>query len=491
MNTHFLAQAQAPRDVTCVFVDSAQVVHGLGTLPEKDQEVIQHALKNSAFSGKKNQHLTLNGHSPLYHLVGLGALDKLEKNDFTDLGGQLYAALAPLEKESATLLLPTIANEKVNNAEAAAELATGFQLRSYKFDKYKSKKCTKARLMHLDVVTDAQTEASNLYAVNQAIVEGIFLNRDLLNESPNTLNPEKFTEIAQDLEKHGLKVRVIHRDELKEKGMNAILAVGSGSAIPPRIVIMEWMNGAKDEKPLAFVGKGVTFDTGGISIKPRTKMDEMKYDMGGAAVVTSLMKTLALRKAKVNVVGLIGLAENMPDGASYRPGDIIKAYNGKTIEVVDTDAEGRIVLSDVLSYADKHYDPELIIDLATLTGAIIIALGHEYAGLFTHHDTLHTQLFEAGAKVNEKVWRLPMHPTFNKAVQSKIADLKNLVPAVGGNSITAAEFLHAFVAKDRPWVHLDIAGTAWGGGVHPLAGAMPPGYGVRLLNTFIKENYEK
>ncbi len=316
--------------------------------------------------------------------------------------------------------------------------------------------------------------------------------RDLVSEPPNILNPKKYTEEIKKLKKLGLKIEILDEKKMKKLGMHSLLGVGQGSENESYLVVIRW-NGAKSNfgKPLSFVGKGVCFDTGGISLKPARFMEEMKYDMGGSAVVVGLMKCLALRKAKVNAVGVVGLVENMPDGNAQRPGDIVRSYSGKTIEVLNTDAEGRLVLADALTYTEKKYNPKFIIDLATLTGAIIIALGEEYAGLFSNNTKLSQELYEIGNKINEKVWRLPLHKNYDRLMNSAYADVQNINYAGGAGSITAAQFLQRFILKETPWVHLDIAGMAFSKKAASLNSGGATGFGVRLLNDLIKSYYEK
>ncbi len=369
------------------------------------------------------------------------------------------------------------------------EFAYGASVRDYAFDHYKEQKEIDHTVERITFYTSHAAEAEKKFEHTKAVVSGVHLNRDLLNQPPNVLTTSAFVEEVKALQKVGVKVEILEQEKLEQLGMKALLAVGRGSSNSAYVAVMRWDGGGKDEAPLAFVGKGVCFDSGGISLKPGNKMDEMKFDMGGAAVVTSLMKTLALRKSPINAVGTIGLVENMPGGNSYRPGDIIQSMSGKYIEVLNTDAEGRIVLSDVLWYTQDRFKPKFMIDLATLTGAIIVALGHEYCGLFTDDDTLAKQLHTAGEESGEKVWRLPLDAAFSKHVDSAIADVRNITPGSGASSITAAEFLKHFT-NDVPWAHLDIAGVAWGPNKHPLSGMEASGYGVRLLDTLIYKYYE-
>ncbi len=369
------------------------------------------------------------------------------------------------------------------------EFAYGYELKSYTFNKYKSKKNDLEQSINFSVKNEKLIKSK--YKNYSSIKEGVFLARDLVSEPPNVLNPKKYTEEISKLKKLGLKVEILNEKQMKKLGMNSLLGVGQGSENESFMVIIKW-NGAKSNfgKPLAFVGKGVCFDTGGISLKPARFMEEMKYDMGGSAVVVGLMKSLALRKAKVNAIGVVGLVENMPDGNAQRPGDIVKSYSGKTIEVLNTDAEGRLVLADALTYTEKKFNPKFIIDLATLTGAIIMALGEEYAGLFSNNDKISKELYEIGNDINEKVLRLPLHKNYDKLMNSAYADVQNINYAGGAGSITAAQFLQRFIIKNTPWVHLDIAGMAFSKKAASLNSGGATGFGVRLLNDLVKKHYE-
>jgi len=317
----------------------------------------------------------------------------------------------------------------------------------------------------------------------------VFFTRDLVSEPANVLYPESFMKEVSALEKLGVEIDVLDEKEMKKLGMGALLGVAMGSAQKPYMVVMRWNGGKKKDAPVAFVGKGVTFDTGGISIKPAAGMEDMKFDMGGAGVVSGLMKALAGRKAKCNVVGVIGLVENMPSSTAQRPGDVVTSMSGQTIEVINTDAEGRLVLCDALTYVQEKHDPRLIVDLATLTGAVIIALGHENAGLFSNNDDLSQQITTAGLSVDETVWRLPLGAGYDKQIKSDIADMKNVGGRAAG-SITAAQFLKRFITKDRPWAHLDIAATAWSTSDKEVTPKGATGFGVRLLDRFVADNYE-
>ena len=364
----------------------------------------------------------------------------------------------------------------------------GLKLKSYEFNKYKSKK--EKRLISINVIGAKNKPSSQSQLKFKALEEGTFYARDLVSEPGNILHPDEYAKRLSSLRKNGLKVNVYDEKKLEKLGMHALLGVGQGSIRGSYLVTLEW-NGAKNNsKPLAFVGKGVCFDTGGYSLKPARFMEDMTYDMAGSATVVGLMKNLALRKAKVNAVGVVGLVENMVSGNAQRPGDIVKSYSGKTIEVLNTDAEGRLVLADALTFTEKKFKPKFIIDLATLTGAIIVCLGSEYAGLFSNDDKLSKQIFNAGEKVEEKVWRMPLHKNYDKLMNSKNADMQNINYVGGAGSTTAAQFLQRFILNKTPWAHLDIAGMAFSkyGGALNSGGAT--GFGVRLLNQLVEENYE-
>ena len=364
----------------------------------------------------------------------------------------------------------------------------GLKLKSYEFQKYKTKnKNKKINLCILGKLN--KTFFINILKSN-AIEQGTNFARDLVSEPPNILYPKEYVKRLLKLKKLGIKVTVYNEKLLKKLGMNSLLGVGMGSSKESFLVTLEWYGNKKNKSsPLSFVGKGVCFDTGGISLKPAKFMEEMKYDMAGSAVVAGLIKSLAARKSKINAIGVVGLVENMPGGNAQRPGDIVKAYNGKTIEVLNTDAEGRLVLADALSFTEKKFKPKFIIDLATLTGAIIVALGEEYAGLFSNNDELSKKLSEAGEKVNEKVWRLPLHKNYDKLMDSTIADIQNINYSGGAGSITAAQFLQRFIEK-TPWAHLDIAGMAFSKKAANLNPGGATGFGVRLLNQLIEDYYE-
>ncbi len=364
----------------------------------------------------------------------------------------------------------------------------GLKLKSYEFKKYKSKKET--RLITINVL-GRKNNLSNLDQMKfKALEQGTFYARDLVSEPGNVLHPDEYAKRIKSLKKYGLKINIYDQKKLKKIGMNALLGVGQGSIRGSYLVTMEWNGVRNSSKPLAFIGKGVCFDTGGYSLKPAKFMEDMTYDMAGSAAVVGLMKNLALRKAKINAVGVVGLVENMVSGNAQRPGDIVKSYSGKTIEILNTDAEGRLVLADAITFTEKKFKPKFMIDLATLTGAIIVSLGSEYAGLFSNDDKLSKELIKAGEKVEEKLWRMPLNKNFDKLIDSKNADMQNINYVGGAGSTTAAQFLQRFILNKTPWAHLDIAGMAFSkyGGALNSGGAT--GYGVRLLNQLIEDYYE-
>ena len=419
--------------------------------------------------------------------------NKYKNYYFEEIGGSFFTFIKRYKNINTVDIYADSLNENKNKlSKIFSEFIFGFNLKSYTFNKYKTLNKEKFNeKIIFKIISSYKEKIQKEYKYYDAIKEGVFLSRDLVSEPPNVLNPKKYTEEIKKLSKIGLKVEILNEAKLKKIGMNSLLGVGQGSENETFLVVIKW-NGAKNNfgKPLAFVGKGVCFDTGGISLKPARFMEEMKYDMGGSAVVVGLMKSLALRKAKVNAVGVVGLVENMPDGNAQRPGDIVKSYSGKTIEVLNTDAEGRLVLADALTYTEEKFKPRFIIDLATLTGAIIMALGEEYAGLFSNNDELSKNIFKASENVNEKVWRLPLHKNYDKLMDSPIADVQNINYAGGAGAITAAQFLQRFIINKTPWAHLDIAGMAFSKKAANLNPGGATGFGVRLLNNLVKEHYE-
>ena len=405
--------------------------------------------------------------------------------DYENIGSKLFDYLKKNKIENCN-----IDTNKIDLTNDQIEkIVHGGKLKSYNFNIYKSNN-KKNKFINLNVVGKQISKSNDLRKNLDALLDGVFFTRDLVSEPGNILHPDEYTKRLLKLKKIGLKVTVYNEKKLKQLGCNSLLGVGQGSIRGSYLVTIEWKGNKAKSKPLAFVGKGVCFDTGGISLKPAKFMEDMTYDMAGSAVVVGLMKNFALRKAKINAVGVVGLVENMPGSNAQRPGDIVKSYSGKTIEVLNTDAEGRLVLADALTYTEKKFKPELIVDLATLTGAIIVCLGSEYAGLFSNNDKLSKQIFEAGEKVDEKVWRLPLHKNYDKLLDSKNADMQNINYVGGAGSTTAAQFLQRFIINKTPWAHLDIAGMAFSkyGGALNSGGAT--GFGVRLLNQLVEENYE-
>jgi leucyl aminopeptidase len=415
--------------------------------------------------------------------VGLGKVTALTPKLLQEAGGRAVSAVArePFVTIAADFL----------DAGHAAEVAFGGVLRAYRFDQYRTKEKPedKPRLATLTMLTGDAPAARSAWDKLAGVARGVFLTRDLVSEPANVLNPAALADRCRRLEELGVKVEVFGPVQMKELGFGALLGVAQGSVNEPRMVVMRWNGAGGGTKPVAFIGKGVTFDTGGISIKPAGGMEDMKWDMAGAGAVIGLMAALAGRKAKVDAVGLVGLVENMPSGSAQRPGDVVKSYSGQTIEVINTDAEGRLVLADVLWYCQQKFDPVFMVDLATLTGAIIVALGHEHAGMFCNNDELARRLETAGTVTGEQLWRMPLGDEYDKLIKSDIADMKNVGGRPGG-SITAAQFVQRFV-NNKPWAHLDIAGVAWATKESALAPKGATAFGVRLLDRLVAEDYEK
>ncbi|MFM9862136.1 MAG: leucyl aminopeptidase [Micropepsaceae bacterium] len=484
-------KSEVPDEGTLV-VGTAETEVPTGLLSDLDKQskgAIARAMKAARFTGAKGQVVELLAPAGIeldrLLIVGLGKADKLDGGAAESLGSTAVARLLTSGEKTVTVLLPK------PDAEHAARVAQGAMLRSYRFDQYRTtqKKTDKPTLAKVNIGTADPAEAKKAWRGGEAVTNAIFYARDLVTEPPNVLYPEEFAKRVRKLEDMGLEVEVLGVKEMTKLGMGSLVGVGQGSVRESQLLVMQWKGAKnKDAQPIAFVGKGVTFDTGGISIKPAAGMDAMKYDMGGAAAVTGLMHALAGRKAKANVVGICGLVENMPDGNAQRPGDVVKSMSGQTIEVLNTDAEGRLVLADALWYCQNRFKPKFMVDLATLTGAIRVSLGLEIAGLFSNNDELAARLLAAGKAEGEELWRMPMGERFDKMIDSPIADMKNIGGAFGG-SITAAQFIQRFVNK-VPWAHLDIAGTAW---FEEARGSTPKGasgYGVRLLNRLVADHYE-
>lgn len=477
--------------VICVGKDLAPGAKAVELLGES-AEIIARAAKAESFKGKFKSTLVIAAPSGLAAdrlvVVGLGKGDEKEAFDWTALGATVAATTAGRD----ALLLAEFPGCEADD-RAIADLALGARLRSYRFDHYKSKKKKnddedEKKGGKLTLAGDDPQALKKAAKLTAGLAEGVMLARDLVNEPANALGPVEFAERAAALDKLGVEVEILDEKQLGKIGMRALLGVAQGSERPARVAIMRWQGGKKSEKPVAFIGKGVVFDTGGISIKPAGGMEDMKGDMAGAACVVGLMHALASRKAKANVVGAIGLVENMPDGKAQRPGDIVETLSGQTVEIINTDAEGRLVLADLLTYIEKEYEPRFMIDLATLTGAIIVALGKDHAGLFSNDDALSQQLSGVGEATGEKVWRLPLGKAYDKLIDSKFADMKNTGGRYGG-AITAAQFLQRFV-KDTPWAHLDIAGTGMAAEASDVNKSWGSGFGVRLLDRLVADHYE-
>jgi len=451
---------------------------------------LNQSIKNSIFKGKLNQSLTVFSPDGMQIvLVGMGKKSDQNEQQWQKIGSALLNALSAFPAGVGAVEIHSL--EKHDNAQVAANLALGALLKSWRFEKYFTKKLPEELFSpkKLIVLTPDPKAAEKAFSPLSKTAEGVFLTRAVVTEPANIMTPESLSKIAESFKKDGIKVDVLGEKELKKLGMNALLGVGEGSEKETKLVVMRWEGGPKKDAPLAFIGKGVTFDTGGISLKPAANMEEMKYDMAGAGVVMGLMKALALRKAKVNAVGVVGLVENMPSGSAQRPGDVVTSMSGQTIEVINTDAEGRLVLADALWYTQDRFKPKLMIDLATLTGAIVVCLGMERAGLFSSDEGLTKKLTTAGEKVGELLWPLPLDEAYDKDINSEIADMKNVGSGRGAGSITAAKFLQRFT-NNIPWAHLDIAGVTWAQKELPHCAKGATAFGVRLLDEFVTENYE-
>jgi len=495
----------APADVTARDRDawvvaageSAALLPAAVRLDKASGGALTRALKISRFTGKSGQILEVLAPSGLKAsrllLVGLGKPETLDEKGLETIAAQIVGRLFTSGETAANLEIDLPKGCKVKKADAAAHLAFGARLKSYAFDKYRTRNLDEyeKKLKTVRLVTPDVAAAKKALAGLAAVADGIFLARDLVNEPPNILYPEEFARRAKaQLSKLGVKIEILGEAEMKKQGFGALLGVGQGSARESQLVVMQWNGGKKSARPIALVGKGVCFDSGGLSIKVGAGMQGMKGDMAGAATVTGTILALAARKARVNAVGVIGLVENMPDGGAFRPDDVVTSLSGQTIEVLNTDAEGRLVLADALTYTQRRFKPKLVIDLATLTGAIVAALGFEHAGVFSNNDELVRRIQAAGRYTGERVWQLPLDPFYDKMIRSKIADMKNIGGANSG-SITAAQFLLRFIEKDTQWAHLDIAGVAWQDSEQkPTVPSWGTGWGVRLLNRLVKEYYE-
>ncbi|NQV85264.1 MAG: leucyl aminopeptidase [Rhodospirillales bacterium] len=480
-------------------------------LDKKTGGALVRAIKSGTFKGRPGQSVMVLSPAGTkldrVLVVGLGKPSDVNEQAMHTLGGQIYVALGDSGSKAATIELEAVKKSDLSVADMATGIAEGLRLRSYRFDKYQTKNKAngngKPTLVSLTIRGVGAAKAQADFRSRDKVIDGVFMTRDLVTEPPNILYPDTLAKRCQELTKLGVKVEVLGEKQMARLGMGALLGVGQGSVRESKLVVMQWNGGGKPAKagakglnkgkadqPICFVGKGVTFDTGGISLKPSAGMEDMKYDMGGSGVVIGLMKALAGRKARVNVVGVVGLAENMPGANAQRPSDVVTSMSGQTIEVLNTDAEGRLVLADALHYANDRFKPKFIVDLATLTGAIIVALGNEYAGLFSNNDKLSENLLAAGDAIGEKLWRMPQGEVFDKMINSDIADMKNISDGRGAGSTTAAQFLARFVGK-TPWAHLDIAGVTWTKKDMPTAPKGATAFGVRMLDRMVADHYEK
>lgn len=480
MNIQFVAQIDASADVVAFPVRKGEAgtlgaLLGAVAAQARFEGVAGAIAETAAIDGGQARRLLLVG-------IGEGSAHDLER------GGA--ALTARLQTSGVATVHVDFSSAGQSDEDDVLAFAMGAKLRNWRLDTYRTRLADAAKpSLQAIVLASSHGDLSERWARNAAVADGVALTQTLVAEPPNILYPESFVERCQHLADLGVEIEVLDERQMKALGMGALLGVAQGSTRAPRLLAMRWNGGEPGAKPIAFIGKGVTFDTGGISLKPGPGMDMMKWDMGGAGAVAGAMKAIAGRKAKANVVGIVGLVENMPDGNAMRPGDIVTTMSGQTVEVLNTDAEGRLVLCDVISWAQKVHEPSVIVDLATLTGAMVISLGHEYAGMFANDDGLAVQLLEAGLASNDKLWRFPLSPAYDKLIDSTIADIKNIGPREGG-SITAAQFLKRFVEDGVKWAHLDIAGMAWHDKDGPTYGKGATGYGVRLLDQFVADHLE-
>lgn len=489
MKIDFVAEAGAA-GVLAILVHDGKQLAGAGS--EHDAATggsLTKAMGASRFTGGANSTLIVAAPAGVTAdaivLVGAGEAGKFDDLALETAAGAAYQAVKLSGAETLTLDLGHL------SAEQAARAAFAVRLAAYRFDKYRTKEKPEKipSIKTLNVVTKDAAAAKAALEPLDAVADAVYFSRDLVAEPANVLYPAEFARRVKELERLGLKVEILGEKEMEALGMNVLLGVGQGSVRESQLAVIQWNGGKAGDAPIAFVGKGVCFDTGGISIKPAAGMEDMIWDMGGAAAVAGLMHALAGRKAKVNAVGVLGLVENMPDGNAQRPGDIVKSMSGQTVEVINTDAEGRLVLADALWYTQDRFKPKMMIDLATLTGAMIISLGLDYAGVFSNDDDVANAILAAGPKVNENVWRMPMPPQYDKIMDSVNADVKNSAGRDGG-SITAALFLQRFV-NGVAWAHIDIAPTAWvNKSTRPTVPDGPVGFGVRLLDRMVADAYE-
>jgi leucyl aminopeptidase len=495
MKVEFSAVPKAFSGNVAVFVAADKQL--LGAAKSLDSEGgVTRAISASRFTGGKGQTLSALGQAgdvTRLLLLGVGKGRELDLRSAEALGGAVVADANAAGQKEVTVVVDAVKSSRLSPAEIAARIGLGARLRSYRFDKYKTKEKPeqKPTLEKITICVAGPAQARRAYVALEPVIDGTFLTRDLVAEPPNVLYPAEFARRAKELGKVGVKVEILGEAEMKKLGMGALIGVGQGSERESQLLIMRWMNGPKSQKPVALIGKGVCFDTGGISLKPAGGMEDMKWDMGGAGAVIGAMRLIAGRKANANVVGICALVENMPDGNAQRPGDVVKTMSGQTVEVINTDAEGRLILCDAMWYAQEKFEPQAMVELSTLTGAMVVALGHERAGIFSNNTQLSNRLRAAGSEIGEKLWRMPLGANYDKLIDSDIADMKNVSNGRDGGAITAAQFLQRFVKEGVAWAHLDIAGMAWsnkGNGTTPKGATA---YGVRLLDKLVADNYER
>ena len=494
MKVEFSAFPKAFSGNVAVFVAAdKQLLASAQTLDQQLGGAIGRAIAASRFTGAKGQTLTLLGQAGIDRLtlVGVGKARELDARAAEALGGALAAEANAAGLKAFATWVDVVKGCRLTPGQVAARIALGARLRTYRFDKYKTKDKPEQKpsldaiALHLAGAADGRRAYEKL----EPTIDAVFFARDLVSEPANVLYPVEFAKRARELAKLGIKVEILGEAEMKKLGMNVLLGVGQGSERESQLLVMSYMKGPKGQKPIALVGKGVCFDTGGISLKPAGGMEDMKWDMGGAGAVVGAMRALAGRKARVNVVGICALVENMPDGNAQRPGDVVTSMSGQTVEVINTDAEGRLILCDAMWYVQEKFQPQAMVELSTLTGAIVVSLGHERAGLFSNNTPLSNKLRAAGAGIGEKLWRMPLGASYDKLIDSEIADMKNVSNGRDGGSITAAQFLQRFVQPGVAWAHIDIAGVAWSGKGNSTTPKGATAFGVRLLDTWIADNY--
>jgi leucyl aminopeptidase len=497
MKVEFSAFPKAFSGNVAVFVAAdKQLLPTAQNIDRASGGTITQAISAGRFTGAKNQSATILGQTAgiaRLLLLGTGKPRELDARAAEGLGGTIAAEANAAGHKTVAVVVDPVKGSKLSPGQIAAHIALGAQLRNYRFDRYKTKDKPEQKLS-LEQITffvAGPAEARRAYDKLAPTIDAVFFARNVVSEPANVLYPAEFARRARELVKLGVKIEILGEAEMKKLGMNVLLGVGQGSERESQLLVMRWMNGPKSQRPIALVGKGVCFDTGGISLKPAGGMEDMKWDMGGAGAVTGAMHLLAGRKARANVVGICALVENMPDGNAQRPGDVVKSMSGQTVEVINTDAEGRLILCDAMWYVQEKFKPQVMVELSTLTGAIIVSLGHERAGLFSNNTQLSNRLRAAGAQIGEKLWRMPLGPKYDKLIDSDIADMKNVSAGRDGGSITAAQFLQRFVQDGIAWAHVDIAGVAWSTKGNETTPKGATAYGVRLLDKLIADNYER